>query len=307
MHVFTNSHITFILIETHFDWVLFMNGILLFKNSGILFLCALLGMSLSYAKAVAVKPDLEREKRMAAEVEDAVLDGDVIYLKDGDHQFMAIDTEAESKTKGAVIILHGRGFHPNWQDTVFPLRTQLPAHGWRTLSLQMPVLEKSAKYYDYLPLFPLAEPRIDAGIQYLKAKGIDNIILFAHSCGAHMAMEWIRGRKGRVDDKIRAFIGAGMGATDYKQPMEEPFPLAELTIPVLDIYGEKEYPAVLRMAPGRLAMIKKAGNKKSRQVVIPKANHYFTDQGDALVDKVAKWLDNLDSMNQSARTPSSLN
>lgn len=243
------------------------------------------------AKTAAGKPDLEREKRMATEVEDAVLDGDVIFLKDGDHEFMAIDQEAEGETKGAVIILHGRGFHPNWQDAIFPLRTQLPAKGWRTLSLQMPVLEKSAKYYDYVPLFAKAAPRIEAGIAYLKEQGIDNIVLFAHSCGAHMAMDWIR-HKGD-DLGISAYIGAGMGATDYKQKMAKPFPLADLKIPVLDIYGEKEFPAVIRMAPERLEGIKKGGNAKSKQVIVPGADHYFKDSGDALVENVSAWLDTL--------------
>ena len=245
------------------------------------------------AKTNFDRPDLEREKRMASEVEDAVLDGEVIYLKDKAHKFMAIDQEPEEDVKGAVIILHGRGFHPNWEDAIFPLRTQLPEKGWRTLSLQMHVLEKSAKYNDYISLFPLASTRIEAGIAHLKAQGIDNIVLLAHSCGAHMAMEWIRSKDGKVDNMISAYIGAGMGATDYKQPMQQPFPLLKMTIPVLDIYGEKEYPAVLRMAPGRKAMMKKAGNKKSKQVVVPDANHYFTDQGDALVESVANWLDTL--------------
>ena len=240
------------------------------------------------------KPNLEREKRMAAEVEDAVLDGEVVYLKVGDHKFMAIDTEAEGDSKGAVIILHGRGFHPNWEDTVFPMRTMLPTKGWRTLSLQMPVLVKSAKYYDYEPLFPLATPRIEAGISYLKEQGVKNIILFAHSCGAHMAMQWIRSKDGKVETDITAYIGAGMGATDYKQSMKQAFPLDQMIIPVLDIYGEKEYPAVLRMAPKRLSLMVKAGNKKSKQVIVKGANHYFTDKGNELVAPVIEWLDSLD-------------
>jgi len=248
------------------------------------------------AKALVdhAKPNLEREKRMAAEVEDAVLDGEVIYLKAGGHDFMAIDTEAEGTSKGAVIILHGRGFHPDWEDTIFPIRTQLPAKGWRTLSLQMPVLVKSAKYYDYEPLFPLATPRIEAGVSYLKKQGIENIILFAHSCGAHMAMQWIRSKDGKVATDITAYIGAGMGATDYKQSMKQAFPLDQMTIPVLDIYGEKEYPAVLKMAPKRLALMIKAANKKSKQVIVKEANHYFTDKGDELVAPVVEWLDSLD-------------
>lgn len=258
-----------------------------------LLVCMGFTMQTVLAKTEAGKPDLTREKRMAVEVEDAVLDGEVVFLKDGDHEFMAIDMETEDDAKGAVIILHGRGFHPNWQDTVYPLRTQLPTKGWRTLSLQMPVLEKTAKYNDYIPVFPLSMPRIEAGITYLKEQGVTNIVLFAHSCGAHMAMEWIREKDGKVGEMITAYIGAGMGATDYKQPMEQPFPLPKMSIPVLDVYGEKEYPGVLRMAPGRLAMIKKAGNSKSKQVVVLGADHYFTDKGDELVKPVAEWLDNL--------------
>ncbi len=248
------------------------------------------------AKAVADTADLEREKRMAVEVEDAVLDGEVIYLPDSanhSHEFMAIDTEVEDDEKGAVIILHGRGFHPNWEDAIYPLRTQLPASGWRTLSLQMPVLEKSAKYYDYVPLFSQAAPRIEAGIAYLKEQGVKRIVILAHSCGAHMAMDWVRQQQGKLDESVVAYIGAGMGATDYKQKMAEPFPLAAMNIPVLDIYGDKDYPAVLRMAGGRLDAMKKAGNEKSTQVIVPGADHYFKDKGEALVAEIAKWLNSL--------------
>ena len=256
-------------------------------------------VSFAKAKVEAAKPNLEREKRMATEVEDAVLDGEVIYLKDSPepdkkpHEFMAIDQEPEGDTKGAVIILHGRGFHPNWQDAIFPLRTQLPEKGWRTLSLQMPVLVKTAKYYDYVPLFSQAGPRIEAGIKHLKEQGVKNIILLAHSCGGHMAMEWIRSKEGKMDGVITAYIGAGMGATDFGQKMAKSFPYDKLSIPVLDLFGSKEYPAVLAKAPVRLMAITKAGNAKSKQVIVPGANHYFTDKGDALVKPVVEWLDSL--------------
>ncbi len=250
------------------------------------------------AKTVEGNADLEREKRIAVEVEDAILDGEVIFLEDKanhGHEFMAIDmeTEDEAGEKGAVIILHGRGFHPNWEDAIFPLRTQLPASGWRTLALQMPVLEKSAKYYDYVPLFPQAAPRIEAGITYLKEQDVNKIVILAHSCGAHMAMDWIRNQKRTLDQSVVGYIGAGMGATDYKQKMAEPFPLAEMKIPVLDIYGDKDYPAVLRMAEDRLMAIKKAGNAKSAQVIVPGADHYFKGKGDEVTAEVAKWLNSL--------------
>ena len=247
----------------------------------------------------AGKPDLEREKRLVSEIEDGIFDGEVIFLdagdtSDADHEFMAIDMEPDDEARGAVILLHGRGYHSNWADVINPVRVTLAEEGWRTLSLQMPVLEKDAKYFDYVPLFDDAHPRIEAAIEYLKEQGIENIVLFSHSCGVHMAMDWVR-HKG--DDKIAAYIGAGMGATDYQQKMAEPFPLDKMKVPVLDIYGSDEFNGVLRMAPERLAAMKKANNPKSSQQVLEGANHYFNteEQSEALAEAVSAWLDTLNS------------
>jgi hypothetical protein len=190
-----------------------------------------------------------------------------------------------------VLIMHGRGFHPDWADTVNPLRVGLVERGYSTLSLQMPVLARDAKYYDYVPIFPYAHARIEAGIRFLRDNGYAKVVLLAHSCGVHMAMDWIRTKN---DRSIDAFIGLGMGATDYQQPMHQAFPLDWMQVPILDLYGAEEYPAVIRLAPGRKEMIDKTGHEKSRQLVLPGADHYFTDQGDPLVSAVADWLDQLE-------------
>ncbi len=237
----------------------------------------------------AVASDIEREKRLASQVVDSIMDGDAVFLKSGEHEFLSIYTEADD-AKGAVLIMHGRGFHPNWADVAYPLRVGLVEQGWNTLSLQMPVLAKEARFYDYLEIMDEAMPRIEAGIDYLKQQGNDNIIVIAHSCSVHMAMAWVDA--GRMRD-IDAFVGIGMGAVDYQQPMEKPFPLDKFTVPVLDVYGDEEYPAVMKGAPERLAAMQKAGNPKSKQVTVPGANHYFTDQGDALLDVVGPWLQGL--------------
>ena len=84
-----------------------------------------------------------------------------------------------------------------------------------------------------------------------------------------------------------------MGATDYQQYMENPFPLDKINIPIFDVYGAEEYPAVLNGAAERNKLILRAANKKSKQQAIPNANHYFTDQGDALVEAVSDWLDEI--------------
>lgn len=238
---------------------------------------------------LAAEPDFAREARLADEIVDAILDGDPEWLMAGGREFLGIYTEADDATAG-VLILHGRGFHPDWADTVNPLRVGLVEHGYSTLSLQMPVLGKDAKYYDYIPIFHHAHARIEAGVKFLRDNGYKKIVLLAHSCGAHMAMDWTRAKN---DRGIDAYVGLGMGATDYRQPMHRPFPLDWMHVPILDLYGAEEYPAVIRLAPGRKAMIEKAGNPKSRQLVLPDANHYFTDQGDPLVAAVADWLGRL--------------
>ena len=241
-------------------------------------------------QAAAAEPDFDREARLADEIIDVILDGDPEWLEADGREFLSIYTEAEDSA-AAVLILHGRGFHPDWVDTVNPLRVGLVERGYSTLSLQMPVLAKDAKYYDYVPIFHHAHARIEAGIRFLRDNGHEKVVLLAHSCGAHMAMDWIRTDN---DRSIDAFIGLGMGATDYQQPMHQAFPLDWIQVPVLDLYGAQEYPAVMRLAPRRKAMIDKAGNARSRQVVLADANHYFTDQGDPLVSAVADWLDQLE-------------
>ena len=242
--------------------------------------------------------DLQREKRIAEEIVDAILDGHAVFLNAGGHEFLSIYTQAD-EVKGTAIILHGRGFHPDWQDAINPLRVGLAESGWNTLSVQMPVLEKQAKYYDYVPLFPEALPRIDEAIKYVRSqfegdRGDFKVVLIAHSCGAHMAMAWVEAQSsGGASHKIDAYVGIGMGATDYQQTMEHPFPLDKLTIPVLDVYAENDYPAVLKNAPLRLSMVKSAGNKKSGQVMVDDAGHYYANRGEELTRVINQWLNDL--------------
>lgn len=238
--------------------------------------------------------DLLREKRMAEEIADVIIDGDAVFLTADNHEFLTIYTEAD-EPRGIAIILHGRGFHPDWQDAINPLRVGLVDAGWSTLSVQMPVLEKQAKYYDYVPLFPEAVDRIDAAIAYARKQSEttrpDNkIVMIAHSCGAHMAMSWFEVES---SESIDAYVGIGMGATDYMQPMKAPFPLENIKVPVLDVYAENDYPAVIKMAAERLRLITKAGNKKSGQTVIKESDHYYVDNGEKLTQVISQWLDKL--------------
>jgi len=231
---------------------------------------------------------------MIGEIEDAVMDGDVEYLPlANDQEVFSIFMETEDEApKGGVIVLHSRGYHANWDSVIKPLRVGLASKGWHTLSVQMPVLDKNATYYDYVPIMPFSHERIEAAIDFYKARGIDNIILISHGCGAHMSMSYFD-KYG--DDQINAYVGIGMGATDYKQKVIKRFPLDIMLKPVLDVYGEKDFPGVVRLSDSRQALMDISNNNKSAQKVIKGADHYYKEEGtaDNLTKVIDAWLSNL--------------
>ena len=249
----------------------------------------LLFIPLMLSSACSKGSDLVREARLAEQIEYAIFDGEPVYLETPDgHRFLSVYTETD-EARGAVIVMHGRGYHPDWADTTNPLRVGLAENGWDTLSIQMPVLDKQAKYFDYVPVFAESFPRIETAIQTLRDKGHERIFLAAHSCSVHMVNAWVL--EGRLDG-VAGYIGIGMGATDFRQLMVHEWRLANMAMPILDIYGSEDYPAVHRMAPERLAAIEQS-DERSRQIVIEGANHDFLDKGDELVEAVSAWLDAL--------------
>ncbi len=98
--------------------------------------------------------DLEKEKRWADQIVDAIFDGEPVYLNDGQNDFLSIYTESEDSSKLGMIVAHGTGIHPDWEQVVQPVRVEMAARGWNTLSIQMPILLNEATYEEYVPLYP---------------------------------------------------------------------------------------------------------------------------------------------------------
>ena len=237
-----------------------------------------------------LQPDYQREARLIAEAEAGLFDGEVIYLQAGEREVFALLSESEpysERLNGALILLHGRGFHPDWPQVVGPLRERFAENKVSTLSVQMPVLARDAKYYDYLKIVPESFTRIEAAVNYLHERGYRWIGVIAHSCSVHMTMAWF---KDSGDGMIDAYVGIGMGATDFRQPMLELFPIEAMTVPILDIYGEQDYPAVTNKAEERLVAIRSAGHPRSNQVSIEGADHFFEDYEDELFEVVSGWV-----------------
>ena len=268
-------------------------------NNSLLILIFCLTSTLAFAT------DKEKEKRWAEQISDSLVDGEAITLNDGKNNFLAIDTRADSQldtpndtnpekqssaTKNrsdtGIIILHGIGIHPDWQTVIRPLRVQLAEKGWNTLSLQMPVLNNDAKSRDYQPLMKEVPARIDAGIRQMAKEGAEKIIIVAHSMGAQMANYYLAHKKiyreAQTDTPIVAYISIGMGAGNTKS-------LKKIKLPIFDLYGSEDLPAVQGSAPMRATAA--SHNKKYKQKMVKGANHFFEGKDDTLVDLVADALD----------------
>ncbi|MFO7602495.1 MAG: DUF3530 family protein [Gammaproteobacteria bacterium] len=250
-------------------------------------LVALSGTALASDKALT--SDKAKEQRWAEQIVDAIMVGEPEWLELQDHKILGIYTEATTPTaSGGALVLHGSGVHPDWPDVIYPLRTQLPDHGWHTLAIQMPVLANEAEYDDYAPLFAEVAPRIEAGIKYLQDKGIQNIVIIAHSLGTTMSAHYLASSPNAA---VRAFVAVGMPGQHAKaEAMNNLKSLEKISLPLLDIYGSEDLESILKTADQRASAAKRAGNTAYSQVEVPGANHFFNGQGDTLVKRVRGWL-----------------
>ena len=249
----------------------------------------LLIIGLSLILNISHASDAAKEKRWADQIVDSIMVGDAEWLKAGNAKIFSIYTEQTAeKAAGGAIILHGSGVHPNWDQVVRPLRSQLPDHGWSTLSLQLPVLPNEAEYKEYIPLFKEVAPRINAGIAFLKANGIKNIVIVAHSLGSSMSAYYLANKP---DPSIRAFVVVGVsGEMHDDSNVGYLTSLKTIKVPVLDIFGSNDLKGVLYSEKVKAKTAQKAGNKNYTQVKISGANHFFDNKDDELVKHVQEWL-----------------
>jgi pimeloyl-ACP methyl ester carboxylesterase len=233
--------------------------------------------------------DLAKEQRWASQVVDAILDGEAVWLNDGKSDFLGIYTEAEEDKGRAVIIMHGTGIHPDWQQVIQPLRVRLTEHNWNTLSIQMPILANEAEYSDYAPLYDEVAPRINAAIKYLQEHGSNDIVLIGHSQGSAMAAYYLSTLQHDAKHKVKGFVAIGMGTFADDPRMDVISSLEKIRVPVLDLYGTEDLENVLVSVGARAAAAKTAGNDHYTQNKIT-GNHFFDGHEQEMVEAVASWM-----------------
>ena len=227
--------------------------------------------------------DLEKEQRWREQVEDSIMDGEAVDLVVKGRKIFAIYMEAEDGSDKGMIVVHGTGIHPNWQQVVQPIRVEMAAHGWNTLSIQMPILHNEAQYEEYVALYPEVPPRLRAAEAFLKDRGIQTLLIAAHSQGATMSSYYLS----RHPSDVKGLIAIGMGATQKDSHINSAQSLKKITIPVLDLYGDDDLPGVLDTVDARTES--SAHNAQYSQQMIKDANHFFDGMDDELVSAVAGW------------------
>jgi len=248
----------------------------------------LIALLLCVTPMLANSADLAREKRIGEQIYDAIFDGDPMYLKDGEHEFLSIYMRSDSaELNGAALVLHGRGANPDWIDVVQPLRVGLTEHAWDTLSIQLPVAREGASDKEWLALVDEAAPRIDAALAFLEERGILNVAVVAHSFGARMAAAYLATRQ---PPQVRAFVAIGMSADPAQRNSGNLGALRKLQLPVYDLYGERDLPTVLDSARERKLAAQDAGNNDYRQNQVAGADHFFSGQNEVLLSTVRAWL-----------------
>ena len=252
-------------------------------------LIGLLLVAMVFVSVKSLASDLEKEKRWAEQIVDAIFDGEVISLNDGKTDFMGIYTEAEENQNRGIILMHGTGIHPDWQQVIQPLRVGLIEYNWHTLSIQMPILANDAQYSEYAPLYDEVAPRVDEAIKYLLNKGVKNIIFVAHSQGAAMAAYYLATTK---TNRVKGFVAIGMVSSSVDSRMNSINSLKNISVPILDLYGSDDLDEVINSAEMRARVATESGKNQYTQIKIT-GNHFFDDQEAALIDTVAEWLQQL--------------
>ncbi|HEY8218508.1 MAG TPA: DUF3530 family protein [Methylobacter sp.] len=231
--------------------------------------------------------DGKLEAEFAESISNTLTVGKAVWLESEGKKFLGVYTETErTGSKGTVIILHDIGGHPNQQQLIYGLRVFLPEHNWATLALQMPLREAGVEKEEYYPLFPEAAARIQAGINYAKNNGAENIVVAGYGLGGLMAAYALSEQA--IDIKALAAISLPVPAIEDKtaQTLEL---IRKIKIPMLDIYGALDVPDVTESARERRLAAK--DNTGYRQIKISDEGHaYLHDEG-MLVKRIYSWLE----------------
>ena len=229
------------------------------------------------------------EEEVAGTLFQRVEQGEPVWLYAGGERFLALFTgQLQDQAQGAAIIVHGMGAHPDWPAVVAPVRNLLPAMGWASLSIQMPLLDPGEPLADYGKTISAADDRLRAAIQFLSDRKFLNIAVIGHGFGAVTAANFLASER----TVVRAFAGVSMQTYEFLNPrlyLDEA--LTKIRIPMLDVYGSADLSEVIMQAQDRGVQVRHDNGLLYTQISIDGADHFFTGEQDLLAWNIHAWLE----------------
>ncbi len=171
----------------------------------------------------------------------------------GGRSFNGLLLEGSSSPKVGVVMFHGRGATPN-SAVVRQMRRSLNNSGYTTLSIENPIPVDAngngipTDFYDYVAdissgganyVFPEAYARLNASINLLQAQGVEQVVIAGFSLGSRLASAFVA--KGQVagNAPVVGLIGIGMYGTSFGS-LNPVISLGDITVPVLDLFGDSD-------------------------------------------------------------------
>ena len=220
--------------------------------------------------------------------------------------------------QGAIVLLHEQGDNIDSQSIITSLRHQLPEFGWSTLTLALdfPIesniflsvaheknasdaagdeeqgsettvepdqaaaseSENDAEPESLPPISNLQ--RMEAALEFLKAKGTKRIVFLGHGAGGALAVELL----GEITTPISALILLGTPALptdDIFNPMRQP---------IFDVYGDNDIDGVAAGVKHRKTLMKRAKDNRYQARKVFGADHDFHGIQPILASIIRGWL-----------------
>lgn len=209
--------------------------------------------------------------------------GDVIELTAADRRLMAVYRNSfQPQARGAVLLLHAPGSNADDTRVIRPLRLGLSEAGWNTLVLQLPPAFANDSAARWLTRNGLLNAQIDAGLAWLKTQGQLNQVLLGVGAAASAALARL-GQDGPKE--VQALVLVSAPLVEAQRDLQN---LTALTVPVLDVFAERDHADVTGAAPAKRRAA--VASTSYSQRTVPGASAGYEGAADHLVAQVRAWL-----------------